>query len=59
MNYYNIKWVSTDEVQPFVTYLYEEFWPIDIGDIAEEQKSRKMKYKQFSRKEILERRVFV
>ena len=29
--------------------------PIDIGQIAEEQKARRMKYKQFSRQELLKR----
>lgn len=34
-----------NEIQPFVRYLDEEEVPIDIGQIAEEQKARRMKYK--------------
>lgn len=58
VNNYNIKWTNTNEVQYFVTYLDEEYSPIDIGEIAEEQKARKMKYKQFSKQEILKREEY-
>ena len=36
VNDYNIKWTNTNEVQYFVTYLDEEYSPVDIGEIAEE-----------------------
>ena len=55
VNDYNIRWTNTNEIQPFVTYLDEEYSPIDIGEIAEEQKARKMRYKQFSKQELLKR----
>lgn len=58
VNDYDIRWTNTNEVQYFVTYLDEEFSPIDIGEIAEEQKARKMKYKQFSKQEILKREEY-
>ena len=59
VNDYNIKWTNTNEVQYFVTYLDEEYSPIDIGEIAEEQKARKMKYKQFSKQELLKREEYL
>lgn len=58
VNDYDIKWTNTNEIQLFVTYLEEEYSPIDIGEIAEEQKARKMKYKQFSKQEILKREEY-
>ena len=59
VNDYNIRWTNTNEIQPFVTYLEEEEVPIDIGQIAEEQKARKMKYKQFCKQEILSREEYL
>lgn len=59
INDYNIRWTNTNEIQPFVTYLDEEKVPIDIGRIAEEQKARKMKYKQFSKQELLKREEYL
>ena len=59
VNDYNIKWTNTNEIQAFVTYLDEEESPIDIGQIAEEQKARKMKYKQFSKQELLKREEYL
>lgn len=59
INDYNIKWTNTNEIQPFVTYLDEEEVPIDIGQIAEEQKARRMKYKQFSKQELLKREEYL
>lgn len=59
VNDYNIRWTNTNEIQPFVTYLDEEKVPIDIGQIAEEQKARKMKYKQFSKQELLKREEYL
>ena len=59
VNDYNIRWTNTNEIQPFVTYLDEEEVPIDIGQIAEEQKVRKMKYKQFSKQELLKREEYL
>lgn len=58
VNDYDIRWTNTNEIQSFVTYLDEEYSPIDIGEIAEEQKARKMKYKQFSKQEILKREEY-
>lgn len=58
VNDYNIRWTNTNEIQAFITYLDEEYSPIDIGQIAEEQKARKMKYKQFSKQEILKREEY-
>ena len=52
VNDYIIKWANTNEVQIFLTYLDEEYCPIDIGEIAEEQKARRLRYKQFSKQEI-------
>lgn len=59
VNDYNIRWTNTNEIQPFVTYLDEEKVPIDIGQIAEEQKARRMKYKQFSKQELLKREEYL
>lgn len=59
VNDYNIRWTNTNEIQPFVTYLDEEEVPIDIGQIAEEQKARKMKYKKFSKQELLRREEYL
>lgn len=59
VNDYNIRWTNTNEIQPFVTYLDEEEVPIDIGQIAEEQKARRMKYKQFSKQELLKREEYL
>ena len=58
VNDYDIRWTNTNEIQYFVTYLDEEYSPIDIGQIAEEQKARRMKYKQFSKQEILKREEY-
>ena len=58
VNDYDIRWTNTNEIQAFVTYLDEEYSQIDIGQIAEEQKARKMKYKQFSKQEILKREEY-
>lgn len=58
VNNYDIRWTNTNEIQSFVTYLDEEESPIDIGEIAEEQKARKMRYKQFSKQEILKREEY-
>ena len=59
VNDYNIRWTNTNEIQSFVTYLDEEEAPIDIGKIAEEQKAREMKYKQFSQQELLKREEYL
>lgn len=58
VNDYDIRWTNTNEIQEFVTYLDEEYCPIDIGQIAEEQKVRKMKYKKFSKQDILKREEY-
>lgn len=59
VNDYNIRWTNTNEIQQFVTYIDEEENPIDIGQIAEEQKARRMKYKQFSKQELLKREEYL
>lgn len=59
VNDYNIRWTNTNEIQPFVTYLDEEEVFIDIGQIAEEQKSRKMKYKLCNKQELLKREEYL
>lgn len=59
INDYNIRWTNTNEIQQFVTYIDEEENPIDIGQIAEEQKARRMKYKQFSKQELLKREEYL
>lgn len=58
VNDYNIRWMDTHELQSFVTYLDEEYLPIDIGEIAVEQKARNMTYKEFSKQEILKREEY-
>lgn len=55
---YNIKWTNTNEIQEFVTYLDDEYTPIDIGEIAEAQKSRNLRYKRFPKEEILKREEY-
>lgn len=57
VNYYDIRWTNTNEIQSFVTYLDEE--EIDVGDIATEQKSRGLQYKEFNEKEILNREEYL
>ena len=52
---YNIRWTNTNEIQEFVTYLDEDYTPIDIGEIAVEQKARNFRYKRFQKAEILKR----
>lgn len=59
VNYYEIRWTNTNEIQNFITYLNEEYLPINIGEIAEEQKVRGMKYKQFSKQELLKREEYL
>ena len=56
---YNIRWINTNEVQSFVTYIDEEETLINIGRIAEEQKARGMEYKQFSQQELLKREEYL
>ena len=56
---YNIRWINTNEVQSFVTYIDEEETLIDIGRIAEEQKARGIEYKQFSQQELLKREEYL
>lgn len=57
VNYYNVRWTNTNEVQQFVTYLDEEYE--DVGYIVDEQKSRGLKYKIFKEKEILNREEYL
>ncbi len=53
VNYYNVRWTNTNQVQQFVTYLDEE--EEDVGYIVDEQKSRGLKYKSFKEQDILNR----
>ena len=51
VNYYNVRWTNTNEVQQFVTYLDEE--EEDVGYIVDAQKSRGLKYKNFREQECI------
>lgn len=57
VNYYNVRWTNTNQVQQFVTYLDEE--EDDIGYIVDEQKSRGLKYKNFKEQDILDRKEYL
>lgn len=57
VNYYNVRWTNTNQVQQFVTYLDEE--EEDVGYIVDEQKSRGLKYKNFKEREILNREEYL
>ena len=57
VNYYNVRWTNTNEVQQFVTYLDEE--EEDVGYIVDAQKSRGLKYKNFKEQEILSRKEYL
>ena len=57
VNYYNVRWTNTNEVQQFVTYLDEE--EEDVGYIVDAQKSRGLKYKNFREQEILSREEYL
>lgn len=57
VNYYNVRWTNTNQVQQFVTYLDEE--EDDIGYIVDEQKSRGLKYKNFKEQDILNREEYL
>lgn len=57
INYYNIKWSNTNQVQQFVSYLNED--EDDVEYIVYEQKSRGLKYKNFKEKEILNRKEYL
>lgn len=57
VNYYNVRWTNTNQVQQFVTYLDEE--EEDIGYIVDEQKTRGLKYKNFKEQEILNREEYL
>jgi len=59
VKYCNIKWTNINQTQFFVTYLDEDEIPIDIGEIAEEQKRRNMRYKEFTKEEILNRKEYL
>lgn len=59
VNYKEIKWTNSNETELFATYIDDEWEPIDIVDIAVEQKSRGLKYKKFSEKEILSREEYL
>lgn len=45
VNYYNVRWTNANQMQQFVTYLYEE--EDDIGYIVDEQKCRGLNIKIF------------
>lgn len=53
VNYYNVRWTNTNQVQQFVTYLDED--EVDVGFIVDEQKARGLRYKNFKEQEILNR----
>lgn len=57
VNYYNVRWTNTNQVQQFVTYLDED--EEDVGFIVDEQKSRGLKYKNFKEQEILNRKEYL
>lgn len=57
VNYYNVRWTNTNQVQQFVTYLNED--EEDVGYIVDEQKSRGLKYKSFKEQEILNRKEYL
>lgn len=57
VNYYNVRWTNTNQMQQFVTYLDEE--EDDIGYIVDEQKSRGVKYKNFKEQDILNREEYL
>lgn len=57
VNYYNVKWINTNQIQQFVTYLDEE--RINVGYIVNEQKYRGLKYKKFKEQEILNRKEYL
>ena len=57
VNYYNVRWTNTNEVQQFVTYLDEE--EEEVGYIVDTQKSRELKYKNFREQEILSREEYL
>lgn len=57
VNYYNVRWTNTNQVQQFVTYLDEE--EEDVEYIVDEQKSRGLKYKNFKEQEILNREEYL
>lgn len=57
VDYYSIRWENINETQSFLTYLDEEV--VDVGDIARGQKARGMRYKQFSKQEILKREEYL
>lgn len=57
VNYYNVKWTNTNQVQQFVTYLDEE--EEEVRYIVGEQKSRGLKYKNFKEQEILNRKEYL
>lgn len=48
---FSIEWTNSHKVESFITYLNEEL----AEDIAVEQKSRGLKYKEFSKQQILNR----
>ncbi|MDO5556886.1 MAG: hypothetical protein Q4G05_01390 [Clostridia bacterium] len=50
----SIKWTELNKVETFITYLDEEYY--DVENIIIEQKSRGLKYKIFSKEEILKRK---
>lgn len=54
---FGIKWSNTGEEQFFITYLNEEL--VDCDYIVDEQKSRGLNYKLFSKKEILDREEYL
>lgn len=56
INYYNIKWEDTKEVEEYVTYLYEEEIQIEIGELVIERLKRNIGYKKIKKEEIIKRK---
>lgn len=55
VNYYHVRWMNDNEKQDFITYLDREEDSQVIGFIANQQKSRRLNYKVFTKEEILSR----
>lgn len=55
VNYYHVRWMNDNEKQDFITYLDKEEDSQVIGFIANQQKSRRLNYKVFTKEEILSR----
>lgn len=59
VNYYHVRWMNDNEKQDFITYLDKEEDSQVIGFIANQQKSRRLNYKVFTKEEILSREEYL